>query len=493
VTADWSSFGLAVSGLQAATANWEVSAFAEFLFTNTPGGPASLTSDPTIVTPCVSTNIYVAFREGTVPIITGTLAATEAADGAGFSGISNTNYGSFGTTEVADVASFAGNLSPIGTIEAYEGAVWLRADSTLYTADDNITRVNTAGQVTDTASFAGKASERYGVLTVTEAADVAAFAGTVVSQPNIGTLAATEAADTASFAGGAVVAGTLAVTEGADTAAFSGGLGVVGALAATEGADTANIHGVSGLVAGTLAVTEDADTAAFAATAGWAAVLAATEGADTAAFSGKLGAVGTLAATEMGEDVLAFEGYRSMSNEKVGILNAFESGNVYGFKEPTADSTLVTADMTIFTADMDNRGGDTARFVVEVRIGATMAAMEYADDAFFEGVVAVAGVLSAREDGDTAAFSGDAMGVIHGILAAQESGSDTAYFLETLLWEQIGEGLRNEVQRTIWLSGLGGRVTWLENEVEDTSGLQDIDPEVVSLVAEQRRITELRP
>jgi hypothetical protein len=286
--------------------------------------------------------------------------------------------------------------------------------------------------------------------------------------------------DTAAFAGTVQWNAVLAATEGTDTAAFTGTVAFVeitGTLTATENRDTAAFAGTARTLA-TLAAIEAADVAAFAGTVAVAipGVLAAIEGADTAAFTGQLGAVGTLAATEAG-DVAAFAGHRSMADEKVGILNAHESGGAGGEIEPRADSTLVTADQTIFTADMDGQGGDQAYFVGEVGVGAVLAATEDADVASFVGEVSlpvITGILAAQEAADAGRFYGDV-------------------FVEVPPWEAAEERLRNEVQRTVWLAGQGGRVTWLENEVEETFSLQNLNPEVVFLENEVLRITELRP
>jgi hypothetical protein len=324
------------------------------------------------------------------------------------------------------------------------------------------------------------------------AGDTAAFTGLTGLT---GTLAATEGAkDTAAFAGSSAWLATLAVTEGADTAAFAGTVAFAartGTLAATEGADTAAFTGVAGLVSGTLAATESADAAAFAGEVAWICILAATEGsADTASFAVELGAIGTLSATEAG-DVLAAEGHLSLVDEKVGVLDAYESGG-FGAPEPTADSTIITADQTVFTADSDHRGGDTAHFTGAIITNGVIAATEAADVAAFAGRILVTGVLAAAEARDTAAFAVEVVAVVvSGVLAAQEA-SDTAYFAQAR-WEEVAEGagLKNETQRMLWLAGPGRRVTWIENEVEDTSWLQNLEPEVISLVAEQARITEL--
>jgi hypothetical protein len=165
----------------------------------------------------------------------GTLATTEAADAAAFTG-GFANLGTLATTEAADTAAFAGNAVYSGTLAATETA--------------------------DTAALSGGFAD-LGTLAVTEAADVAALSGNT----NIsGTLAVTEAADVAALSGTGYVSGTLATTEATDASAFAGNVDTAGTLAVTEAADTAALSGGFGLTTGTLAATETPDVAAFAIT-----------------------------------------------------------------------------------------------------------------------------------------------------------------------------------------------------------------------------------
>lgn len=100
-----------------------------------------------------------------------------------------------------------------------------------------------------------------GTLATTEAADIAAFNGSVVVS---GSFVTTEAIDTASFAGTVIVSGSLITTEAADTAAFNGTVLVTGTFATTEGADTASFSGsVTTSISGSFAITEAPDTADF--------------------------------------------------------------------------------------------------------------------------------------------------------------------------------------------------------------------------------------
>ena len=528
-----------------------------------------------------TTQYYAGLNDGSgIQVRNVSLRATTA-DVAGFSGYAGfAATGTLAATEVGDSASFPGSVLTVvpGTIEAYEGAVWPTADSTLYTADDNVTRVSFATIIRDTAAFTGQVlTGPYGVFAATEASDTAAFAATVgrsgilnatdVADTAafagmsglIGVLAATESTtDTAAFTATAVTYCALAVTDGADIAAFAVTARMNAALAVTEGSDTAAFTAAAffpltgslgateaaddatftvavsafgtlavaevgadtsdfiGLITnqGALAATEvGADLAAFAGSVAWAATLAATEStSDSAAFTVKLAELGTAAATE-GADTVLFEGWLSKLDEKVGQLHANED-RLGGYSEPRADSTLVTADNALYHASIDYYGMDRAFFTGGISVTATMSAVEGAkDSATFSINVPLGGILGATEARDVAAFSGAVGAIILAVLDAHEA-RDFALFSEPILditgvlaavedadtahfsmpsWEAVGEEnrLKNEQQRTVWLTGQGGRVTWLENEVEDTPWLQNLDPEVISLLAEQERITRL--
>jgi hypothetical protein len=231
---------------------------------------------------------------------TGTLAATEGADGSAFAG-KTTSTGTLAATEGADGGAFAGKAISTGTLAATEGA-----DGSAFAGKTVSTGTLSGTEGADVAAFAGKAIST-GTLSGTEGADGSAFAGKTTST---GTLAATEGADSALFLGAGVTptsTGTLSGTEGADSAAFAGKSIVTGALAATEGADGGAFAGKT-VSTGTLAATEGADLFAGVGTVASGAstgTLSGTEGADSAALAGKTTSTGTLSGTE-GADLAAF-------------------------------------------------------------------------------------------------------------------------------------------------------------------------------------------
>ncbi len=156
----------------------------------------------------------------------------------------------------------------------------------------------------DIPAFTGLVTDRTAVLVTTEAADTAAFNGTVAAAAATGTLIVTEAADTAAFNGQVLsgVGGTLTTTEAADTAVFNGAVtGTLVNLTTTEAADTAAFNGTVAFPAltGTLTTTEAADTAAFNGLVFGVVTgtLVTTEAADTAAFNGLVFATGTITGT----------------------------------------------------------------------------------------------------------------------------------------------------------------------------------------------------
>jgi hypothetical protein len=205
----------------------------------------------------------------------------------------------------------------------------------------------------DIPAFTGLVTDRTAVLATTEAADTAAFAGTVASPAVTGTLIVTEAGDTASFPSGKVEwRATLTTTEASDTAAFNGTVlsVVTGTLVTTEAADVASFNGTvatPGTVTGTLVVTEAPDTAAFnGAVTGVAGTLTATEAADTAAFNGQvLSAVtGTLTATEAA-DTAAFTGSLSLLGISATLTatEAPDTASFTGTRSSTVSAKLVTS------------------------------------------------------------------------------------------------------------------------------------------------------
>lgn len=245
----------------------------------------------------------------------GTLAATEGADAAAFSG-NTVDSGTLATTEGADTAAFNGVFGVAGSLATTEGADTASFAGTL---SDQGALATTEGA--DAAAFAGSVSDQ-GALSTTEATDTSAFAGSVSDK---GALAVTEAADAAAFAGTVADQGILAATEAADTAALNGNIVFSGTLSATEAPDTASFTG-GGVVTGTLATTEASDSAAFAGTVGIAGTLATTEAADQAAFNGNFNISGTFAATEAA-DILAFNSNAPVS----GAFASVESPDLAAF------------------------------------------------------------------------------------------------------------------------------------------------------------------
>lgn len=157
----------------------------------------------------------------TAPSVTGTLSATDGADSAAFSGSHTQNAtGTLAATDGADLGAFTGAERFIGTLAATDGA--------------------------DSAAFSGSSVNGVsGTLAATDGADLAAFVGTQTVVAT-GTLAATDGADSAAFVGIFLqnITGTLAAVDGADSAEFSGAAAgtVTGTLAATDGADSAYIY-----------------------------------------------------------------------------------------------------------------------------------------------------------------------------------------------------------------------------------------------------------
>lgn len=202
-------------------------------------------------------------REGAIPPVTGTLAATESG---------------------SDTFAGAGDVLVEGSLAATESG------SDTFAATGTVT----SGGIT-------------GTMAVTETgSDTFAGAGDVIVK---GTLAATESgSDTFAAAGDVIVRGSMAAIEtGADTFSASGDVIVQGAMAATEtGSDIFAATGGT-VTLGTMAATESgSDTLAASGTVLVQGAMAATEsGQDVMAATGVVttaGIVGTMSATESGAD-----------------------------------------------------------------------------------------------------------------------------------------------------------------------------------------------
>ena len=202
-------------------------------------------------------------REGAVPAITGTMAATESG---------------------SDTFAGAGEVLVEGSLAATESG------SDTFAATGTVTAAGITGTmaVTETGSdtFAGAGDVIIkGTLAATESgSDTFAATGDVIVR---GSMAATETGkDTFSASGDVIVRGAMAATEtGSDIFAATGGTVTLGTMAATEsGSDTLAASGTV-LVQGTMAATESGQD-----------VMAATGVVTTA------GIVGTMSATESGAD-----------------------------------------------------------------------------------------------------------------------------------------------------------------------------------------------
>ena len=195
-------------------------------------------------------------------------------------------------------------------------------------------------ELLDQAAFTGKRTY-FGTLAVTEARDVAAFAGTMIPKFHVGTFAGTEGQIDTFAAAGTVGAptgrfGDMAALEQRDTAAFVGRRTYFGTLAATETRDNATFAGVQipSFSSGTLASEEARDIFAATGTATTGVPvsggLAVTEARDSAAFSGARTYFGALAATEA-RDVAAFAGF--LTKFVTGTMTALEQRDLANFEQ----------------------------------------------------------------------------------------------------------------------------------------------------------------
>lgn len=177
--------------------------------------------------------LAITVTSGGATTITGTLAVTDSADSAAFSG-DHGQDGTLAATDGTDTATFSGDVAHVGALAATDGA--------------------------DTAAFSGDVCH-VGTLAVTDGADTAAADGTVTSGPVTitGDLAATDSADSFAVSGDIDHAGSLNATDVADSFAAYGEIEHVGTLTATDGEDTAVFVGDNCHV-GDLAATEPSDS-----------------------------------------------------------------------------------------------------------------------------------------------------------------------------------------------------------------------------------------
>jgi hypothetical protein len=136
--------------------------------------------------------------------VTGTAAATEAADTSTASG-TETFTGTSAVTEAADVSTASGAETFTGTVAVTEAADTSTADGTITIT---VTGTSAATEADDTSTASG--TETFsGTSTTTEEADTSAASGT---ETITGTVAVTEAADTSTASGTSAVNGDIAAT-----------------------------------------------------------------------------------------------------------------------------------------------------------------------------------------------------------------------------------------------------------------------------------------
>lgn len=371
--------------------------------------------------------------------VTGTMAVTEAADTAAFSGTvtgSKSHFEGLAQAPITDGPITIQGEFAYGAPPTVRDIAWFSPLSSPVLLPRQLTRESSALPWPVPLT---------GDVAATEATDVAAFSGTVEW---VATMAATDAVDTAAMSGNVIshiswlaplaepvltprkltpegidtvfqapLAGDLAVTEAADAAAFSGtvagtisldwytqpflpippeGALVVGGyvLIGHEVSNVAWMQQLAGPVrvrqtlllqggearhdgvliapvTGTMAVTDAADTAAASGTVEWIGTLAATDGQDTASFDGDVIVIGNLSATD-------------------AIDTASMSGTVFAL--PVTGTMSVTDTI------------DTAAVSGAVAWGAAMAATEASDTAAFDGDIITIGNMAASEPQDQADF-----------------------------------------------------------------------------------------
>ncbi len=200
--------------------------------------------------------------------------------------------GTLAASEAADDATAAGTVAWQGTMAATEGA--------------------------DSASFAGTVTEGVisGSLSATEPIDIAALAGQVTVS---GALAGVEVQDSASLAGDVLIAGGLSTTETADALAFAGTVKIAGVLGASESADSLSASGTL-LVSGSFATIEAFDVLAASGSVGAAIFgsLGCTEAQDLAILAGQVSIIGALAAVEAQDSLL----FADLPSSSAGIPDA---------------------------------------------------------------------------------------------------------------------------------------------------------------------------
>jgi hypothetical protein len=151
--------------------------------------------------------------------VTGTSAATEAADTSTASG-AETFTGTSATTEADDTSTASGTETFTGTSAATEAD-----DTSTATGTETFTGTSATTEEADTSTASGTHIENVtGAADVTEADDTSTASGT---ETFTGTAAVAEADDTSTAAGTETFTGTATVTEAADTSTASGTVTVI--------------------------------------------------------------------------------------------------------------------------------------------------------------------------------------------------------------------------------------------------------------------------
>lgn len=216
------------------------------------------------------------------------------------------------------------------------------------------------------------------------------------------------------------ITGDLAVTEATDVALFAGDAKIVGTFNLVDTRDVVSINGtVVNATTGVLAANEASiglsnntfvENSAVNTLVGTLTVA----GLDTASFSGTVtGVAGTLTVTEAQDQAAFF----SNPNIASGILAANEAGILlsnHTFPENSATNTVIGA-LTVV-------GVDGAAFSGAIGAGATLEATEAPDAAAFNGTVfnVITAVLLTTEAPDSALFGGTVFDTILAQLLATE-------------------------------------------------------------------------
>lgn len=372
-------------------------------------------------------------------IASGTLAATEAADTAAFSG--DLIYsGTLAATEANDVASFTGESVFTGTLAA--------------------TEANDVAALTGTLAYTG-------TLAATEAGDVADMAGTVSTSTATGTLDATEAHDVAAFVGS---------DEGTGEAEYDhpGGTGDRTTAIGTYAAGLFALGSAANLIDGNLVANNcwfnagitngeirfDFGTLRSIAAFRWYQSNATSHGhwrwkagfdlADEASWAwvgsefdliGPPGG-GFTEILEPAGNTTAYRYYKMVQTPHLG--ESTSSGPFLREIEFFLSSDLDTSgtlaateanDVAAFAGHLSEHWGalaateaaDTAAFTGEVGNTGTLAATEAKDTASFTGILSYDGALHATEAPDVANIAGGIGLQFYGTLATTEA-KDTASF-----------------------------------------------------------------